>query len=271
MGTSVTPPTLQRMDKLGDSHVLAGGNSGSEVVRVGDTVRRQPGPWSASVDALLLHLEAVGFDGAPRALGYDELGRQVLSFIPGHVDASSGDLTESDVESVGRLVRELHDASSTFVWPAESVWNVAIPHDEAELICHNDLAPWNLVRGGGPFAFVDWDGAGPGSRLWDLAYAAHGFALASAREGVGDEEVGVRLSALVNGYGLDEVGREGLAPLLARRIRSMFELLESGKRSGVEPWAHLWDQGHGTIWHEDALYAEQHGPRWREALGLGDR
>jgi hypothetical protein len=25
------------------------------------------------------------------------------------------------------------------------------------------------------WVFIDWDGAGPGSRLWDLAYAAHGF------------------------------------------------------------------------------------------------
>lgn len=58
---------------------LQGGNVGIGVVRVGGTVRRPACAWSASVDALLLHLEASGYEGAPRPLGYDEQGRQVLS------------------------------------------------------------------------------------------------------------------------------------------------------------------------------------------------
>ena len=58
------------------------------VVRVGDTIRRPAMPWSSSVDALLAHFREVGFDGAPRALGYDDAGRQVLSFAEGFVGAS---------------------------------------------------------------------------------------------------------------------------------------------------------------------------------------
>jgi hypothetical protein len=65
---------------------LTGGNVSVGAVRVGDTVRRPANPWSASIDALLIHLERVGFEGAPRALGYDESGRQVLSFVEGYVD-----------------------------------------------------------------------------------------------------------------------------------------------------------------------------------------
>jgi len=41
-------------------------------VRVGDTVRRTAGSTAAAVRDLLLHLESVGFDGAPRHLGTDE-------------------------------------------------------------------------------------------------------------------------------------------------------------------------------------------------------
>lgn len=44
-------------------------------VRVGDTVRRQVGPHTQAVHALLRHFERVGFDGAPRVPGFDERGR----------------------------------------------------------------------------------------------------------------------------------------------------------------------------------------------------
>jgi hypothetical protein len=55
------------------------------VVRVGDTVRRPAGPWTPAVHALLDHLHQVGFEGAPRALGVDERGREILTFVPGVV------------------------------------------------------------------------------------------------------------------------------------------------------------------------------------------
>ena len=61
---------------------LPGGNMTGGVVRVGDTVRRPAGPWTPAVHALLNHLHAVGFPGAPRAHGLDDQGREVLDFVP---------------------------------------------------------------------------------------------------------------------------------------------------------------------------------------------
>src|SRR2546423_2162837 len=61
---------------------LIGGNT-STVVKVGDTVRRNVGPWTPAVHALLRHLQYVGFTGAPRALGIDERNREVLSYLAG--------------------------------------------------------------------------------------------------------------------------------------------------------------------------------------------
>ena len=48
----------------------------------------RPGGWTPAVHALLAHLAGTGFTGAPRPLGFDEQGREVLTFLEGEsVDA----------------------------------------------------------------------------------------------------------------------------------------------------------------------------------------
>lgn len=69
---------------------LEGGNT-TTVVRVADTVRRSVGPWTPAVHALLEHLHAVGFDGAPRVLGIDDLDREVLAYVDGEVGTLTPD------------------------------------------------------------------------------------------------------------------------------------------------------------------------------------
>ena len=239
------------------------------VVRVGDTVRRPAMPWSTSVDALLAHFRGVGFEGAPQALGYDEVGRQVLSFAEGFVDPDPSDLDISRLAEIGQMIRRLHDASSSFISPPDATWNVAIAPDREELICHHDLAPWNLVRTADTLTFIDWDGAGPGSRLWDLAYAAHGFVPLSPSAPFSEEVSGQRLAALVRGYGLDQMERGRLVDLLGPHIRSMYELLRSGHETGTQPWSRLWNEGHGTDWLADAAYVENMRSCWTTALGVG--
>jgi hypothetical protein len=71
---------------------------------------------------------------------------------------------------------------------------------------------------------------------------------------------------LAEGYRLDDDGRQQLAGLLARRIISMYDLLREGHRSRAQPWALLWDQGHGDVWLADATYTERHGAALRAAL-----
>ncbi|MFG3420478.1 hypothetical protein ACIBTZ_06045 [Micromonospora sp. NPDC049460] len=94
------------------------GNATAGVVRVGDTVRRPAGPWSDAVDALLEHLHEVGFSGAPRPLGRDAQGRQVLEYVPGEVGAASGTYPVVDLFAIGRMLAELHEALAGFTPPA---------------------------------------------------------------------------------------------------------------------------------------------------------
>ena len=247
---------------------LLGGNVSESVVRVGDTVRKPVTASTPAVEALLKHLAEVGFESAPKTLGRDERGRQVLEFIPGTMADAYGQppLTTADLQRVGRLIRELHDATASFVPPADAVWNVAIPSDETDdLICHRDLAPWNLVfADDGRWVFIDWDGAGQGSRLWDLAYAAHGFVPLHA---AGDPTVDApRLRAFADGYGLDERQRRAFPELIVGHTRGMYDLLRRGSETGEQPWARLYAEGHGEHWGPAADYIEAHVETWRRAL-----
>jgi hypothetical protein len=153
---------------------LTGGNL-SAVVRVGDTVRRPLQPWSAAVHGLLRHLAARGFDGAPRFLGIDDRGREILSFIAGEVGAyplPAFMWSDEALAGAARLLRRLHDATRGYVAPDGATWQFAYP-DRArhEVICHNDVAPYNMVFvDRQPRALIDFDTAGPwsphlGSRL----------------------------------------------------------------------------------------------------------
>ncbi|MCK1817681.1 phosphotransferase [Streptomyces sp. XM4011] len=256
---------------------LSGGNVSAGVVRVGNTVRRPAGFWTPAVHALLDHLHGAGFTAAPRPLGLDERGREVLSFAPGEaVWPHRFALLDppGSLARIGRLIRAFHDAVAGFVPPPGARWNALIPDPGHEIIAHHDLAPWNLVAEDGPagrWTFIDWDNAAPGSRLWDLAYAAHGFLPLSAHPHWRrtDPHAAARLRTLVDAYGLDEDGRRALVPLLARRTRSMHTFLRERHAAGEQPWATLWDEGHGASWHADAAYTEEREELWRAALLAG--
>jgi hypothetical protein len=244
---------------------LAGGNVSAGVVRVGDTVRRPAGYWTPAVHALLNHLHSVGFRGAPRPLGLDERGREVLEFLPGDVPyPAHAELLAPDAAlgRVGRLIRDLHDAVAEFVPPPDARWQQLIPADGADLIVHHDLAPWNLVVGQ-RWAFIDWDAAGPGTRLWDLAYSAHGFAFVDRPPTLVATR---RLRLLVDAYELDQSQRRDLLALLGPRTWSMHDFLAAQAAVGTQPWTRLWRQGFGNAWRDNANYVERHAADWERAL-----
>lgn len=261
---------------MSEEEPLTGGNVSAGVVRIGDTVRRPAGPHTPAVHAFLEHLHEVGFEGAPRPLGLDERGREVLTWVPGVVPwPERFDLLEPDagLARVGRLIHDLHQAAQGFTPPPDARWQVLIPPDETELvppdgtplIVHHDLAPWNLVAGD-RWALIDWDAAAPGSRLWDLAYAAHGFVPLSAHPSWQRPDAARRLRVLVDAYGLDEGQRRRLVALLAPRTHAMYDFLAEQSSRGVEPWTRLWREGHGTAWRSDAEYIARHEQVWTEAL-----
>jgi len=152
-----------------DEERLAGGSVGG-AVRIGDTVRRPTGPWTPAVHALLDHL-ATRVPHIPRVLGFDDLGREVLAYLPGRVvDIDTEMLSLGQIASVVRWTRAFHDAVADFSHPGP--WRY-FPIAGATLIGHNDIAPYNVCFDGDDIAGVfDWDMSGPSTPLFELAFIA---------------------------------------------------------------------------------------------------
>lgn len=156
--------------------LLAGGNINPCVMRVGNTVRRNLTSASPTIHQLLLHLEAQGFNGSPRFLGIDEKNREVISYIEGATDIPASIWQRDEpVIAAARLLRQYHDVTVDFIPHSGATWAYVYPDiARRQVICHNDFAPYNFIyRAEAPVAVVDFDLAGPGPRLRDIAYAAY--------------------------------------------------------------------------------------------------
>jgi len=139
---------------------LFGGRTASEVVRIGNTVRRSVGPNPEFNHALLKLLEAKNFDHAPRFLGIDEKGREIVTFMEGKAPHEEVNWTDDQLVIVVQMLKNFHDATA-----GSELAN------GKEVVCHNDIAPWNtILENDIPTAFIDFDGAAPGNRADDLAY-----------------------------------------------------------------------------------------------------
>lgn len=145
---------------------LLGGQLTPGIVRVGNTVRRLPKGKVAFVHDLLVFLQDKGFPFAPRFLGMDEHGREILSYLEGAIwpDSGSG-LSDDLLEQAARAIRRYHDATAGSRLSQGS-----------EIVAHHELGPHNTIfQGGHLVGFIDWDDAAPGTRLRDLANAIYNY------------------------------------------------------------------------------------------------
>jgi hypothetical protein len=244
----------------GEEIPLTGGDVTEGLVRVGDTVRRPPGERFQLVRALLTHLESAGFEGAPRFLGVDSAGREVLTYVDGEVAGRPHPRWIADEErmlSVARLVRAYDDAAVGFGIPADIPAPIEPPGlpelvDPPELVGHQDITPENVVfRDGRAYALIDFDLANPVSRAREMVNLMLWWAPFGDDS---DLDPGMR--------GLDR-------PRRCRLIADAYDLSLPDRRRLMELAIALSERG----WHLMKYRAETLGGGWQRmwSEGVGDK
>jgi aminoglycoside phosphotransferase (APT) family kinase protein len=242
----------------------------TEWERDGDTVWRPAMAANAGIDRLLRHLATVGFTGAPLSHGLDDDGRLGVTWIVGDAGASVG-VDDAALASTADLIRRYHDAVAGFEAPAELEPMVGAP-PAGPLVCHNDHAPGNTIyRQGTAVALIDFDLAGPGDAVWDLAYAAWRHVPLYepdffAARGAPVPDQARRLSLLLDSYGLTDRG--GFVDVICARMQSLYDTARVwGGEQRREGWADVWDATAGRQWLASLRHAEANQRRWASAIG----
>jgi phosphotransferase family enzyme len=256
--------------------LLQGGTTNAGLVtRLDDTVRRPLRPTSAATRALLDHLERVGFDGAPRYLGVDEHGREVLSFIPGQAALApypDWALSDEALISVAQLLRRYHDAVASFD-PSGHRWPHPLPQRFRHgLISHNDPNLDNVIFDDGrAVALIDFDLASPGSVAWDLACSVRLWAPLRARSdrpGQVRRRSLARLRLFADAYGASRSARAELIEAMVDAHDWCYTIVRSAVAAGHETFGLYWCEGGKSRAERTRRWLAAHGPEMRTALGL---
>ena len=241
----------------GEEVPLLGGDVTEGVVRVGGTVRRPVGDHSPRVHEVLRHLESVGFEGAPRFLGLDDRGREVLTFVEGEVAGRPWPSWVGDDDravSVAHLLRRLDDALAPLG------------------VGHLDVTPENTVfRDGRAFALIDFDlvrEATPVEEVTNLLLWWGAWLPVDDRDPVQrDIDAAARGRLLVDAYGLDDLQRSQVLPVaIAGAERTWHRMKDRAERLGGG-WARMWDAGVGDQIRRRHAWLLEHREELATALG----
>ena len=198
------------------------GSTMTEVARKGDQVLREAGPWTPTIQRLLTHLREQGLGWIPEPQGWTRDGREALAYLKGKVPTyplPEWVYRDEVLRLAAAWLRVLHDATEGYTDP-DPIWRGA-PRKPAEVICHNDFAPYNFVfRDRQLVGVIDWDFASPGPRLWDLAYLAYRMVPLMGPDNPNSptttKNLMARLRLLRDTYGSTASTQEILATVVAR-------------------------------------------------------
>ncbi|WP_232510270.1 aminoglycoside phosphotransferase family protein [Paenibacillus crassostreae] len=260
--------------------VLKGGNV-NHIVRMANTVHRPTGYWSPCVHELLKHLEKEGYKGAPRFLGIDDSDREILTFISGEVSGNDYPELEPYMWSdetlvcLARLLRHFHDVTKGFTLVTEGRWQLSYADDtKHEVICHNDAALYNVVfQMGVPVALIDFDMAGPGPRMWDIAYSLYTSVPLSSfapdyssgstvayQSDLHAVERRRRIHLFFESYGIPV--SNDLRQWIIQRLTALCDTLSNGATEGNPAFQKMVDEGHLVHYEREIRFVTDYFEDW---------
>lgn len=247
-----------------------GGNL-NDAVRVGDTVRRTTGPWTPAVHALLRYLEKRDFP-APRVRGIDEEGREILEYVPGEAHSGTFEplpdrvMDEQHVVAAAKLLRRYHDVVADFRAAPDATWRLLAP-TKHEVICHNDWTPWNaLFLEGRLSLMLDWDLAGPGSRVWGVVNAVLAWAPIYGGHGRWTMDTRMRrLGLFLDAYGLED--RREVFSTMRLFLQHVGRFVENEARRGDRGMRRLVEMGvPQNMYEREVRWLDEHQAELERAL-----
>ncbi len=243
------------------------------VVRVGGTVHRPVQPWTPAVHALLDHLAAVDFPYSPRVL--DVLpatdtapAREVVTYLAGESgpDGWAKVVDEQGLRAAARLLRDYHQAVADWSPAQPPLWSGGRTGTggPGELVCHGDFGPWNIVWNDvTPVGLLDWEYAGPGPAMQDVAYALEYVApFRPDQECVrwlrypGPPDRRRRVEIFATAYGLTDT--TGLADEVIAIQRAGLDFVRQLAEEGHERQVELVASGHLTELADRVRWSEDH-------------
>lgn len=246
---------------------LDGGRT-NQIVRIGGNVHRPAGEWTPYIHKLLEHIRSRGFSGAPKPLGFDVEGNEIVSYIAGQVSnypLSEAASSEEALISAAELLRFYHDATVSFVSKLEGNERWLLPAREpVEVVCHGDYAPYNVIlEGNRAVAIIDFDTAHPGPRTWDIAYALYRWVPLNNPnnpDGFGSEQEKIDRSCLFcDAYGLSKASRGGLIATTVERSQCLVDFMQSEADAGNEAFRANIADGHHLAYLADIDYLKANG------------
>lgn len=254
-------------------HEIVGRGSMGRLWIVDGTVRRERGPHSDAVAALLRHLERREYPYSPRYLGIDDQGRDVLTRVPGvPVPTLRGD---SQLIEVGQAIAGLAEAVRDFRTPPGATWcNPEGWPLHGDTVIHNDIAPWSMLEVDQRLSgLVDFDSARPGRAIEDVAYAAwHMVPLHDEPMGDGAappplSERPRRLRIFAEACGVEQPQRVGLLDEVARVQVNQAARVAAGALGHHAETARHWNGGRFTVnIARSLLWLDQHRNALEQAL-----
>ncbi|WP_226666306.1 phosphotransferase [Metabacillus litoralis] len=254
---------------------LTGGNV-SNVYRSGETVRREIKAESSNIHKLLKHLENKGFHAAPKFLGIDEKEREILSFIDGeagHYPLKKYMWSDDVLIEIARMLSLYHDSVRDFSY--NDSWQCIDNTPEPfEVLCHNDFALYNIIfNDEKPIGIIDFDVAGPGPRLWDIAYTLYTciplsrFYLSEKGEKIHyhslqhADRIKQRVTLFFDSYG-EGIEKEDYLKMVLLRLEGLCKTMKRKALEGDRAFQKMIDEGHLEHYEKDIKFIREHGKEW---------